>query len=191
MYINPQTRSNQSTYAPGLIKLTPEEEQIYIQHNGFVTITEDPSTESGYVIAADLEKWEEWIATRPDPTISLKEQKIAKSKTDLESYLASHPLLWTDGKYYTITAEKQAQLTSKLAVAQAKETTGIPYNLTWNTTQEECVPWEISDLYALAFAIDERVTKLVSYQQSQEVAIRNASTVEEVNAIVIDYDSVE
>lgn len=56
MYINPITLSNQSTYAPGLLLLTPEQEQLYLEYNGFVRITStDP-----VVIEADTEAWEEW-----------------------------------------------------------------------------------------------------------------------------------
>lgn len=120
-----------------------------------------------------------------------KISRIEQSKVDLEKYLNAHPLLWTDGNYYSITAEKQTQLTSKLAVAQAKSTLGVPYELKWNTTGEVCVPWELSGLFALAFAIDERVTALVAYQQAQEVAIRNAVTKDELDAIIVDYDTVQ
>ena len=63
--------------------------------------------------------------------------------------------------------------------------------LIWNSTGEVCKEWTLPDLYALAFAIDARVTALVTYQQTKEVEIRNAESIEELNAIVIDYDSVE
>lgn len=36
-----------------------------------------------------------------------------------------------------------------------------------------------------------RVTALVTYQQTQEVAMRSASTMEELDAIEVDYDSVQ
>lgn len=129
---------------------------------------------------------------RPAPDIEpIKQQKIAQSKTDLASYLESNPLQWTDGEYYSITAEKQAQLTSKIMAATMAQTMSQPYTLTWNSTGEVCKEWELAELSALAFAIDARVTALVSYQQTQEVAMRNAQTLEELEAIVVDYDSVE
>lgn len=43
----------------------------------------------------------------------------------------------------------------------------------------------------LAFAIDERVTKLVEYQQTKEVEIKNAATIEELNEIEVDYGTVQ
>lgn len=119
-----------------------------------------------------------------------KEQKIKQSKIDLSNYLETHPIQWTDGEYYSITAEKQQQLTSKIMVATMAQTLSQPYDLTWNSTGEVCKEWTLSDLSALAFAIDQRVTALVSYQQTQEVAMRNATTQEELNSIIVDYDSV-
>lgn len=120
----------------------------------------------------------------------LKDARIAQSKTDLETYLAAHPLQWTDSEYYSITAEKQNQLTSKIMAATMAQALSTDYTLTWNSTGEVCKEWTLQDLSALAFAIDARVTKLVGYQQAQEVAMRNAETLDELNAIVVDYGSV-
>lgn len=125
-----------------------------------------------------------------EPLDYVKTQRIAQSKTDLAAYLATHPLQWTDGNYYSITAEKQAQLTSKIMAATMAQTTGTPYTLTWNSTGDTCTEWTLTDLSALAFAIDARVTALVTYQQEQEVKIRDAQTLDELNAVVVDYDSV-
>lgn len=119
-----------------------------------------------------------------------KAVRIAQSKTDLADYLASHPIQWTDGEYYSITAEKQQQLTSKIMAATMAQTMSTEYTLTWNSTGEVCKEWTLADLSALAFAIDARVTALVTYQQTQEVAMRDAETLEDLEAIEVDYDSV-
>lgn len=126
----------------------------------------------------------------PVATEESKSSQIQQSKTDLADYLESHPLLWTDGEYYSITAEKQAQLTSKIMAATMAQTLSSDYHLTWNSTGEVCKEWTLQDLAALAFAIDARVTALVTYQQTKEVEIRNATTQEELDAIEVDYDSV-
>ena len=186
MYLNPETLSNQSNPAPGLLPLTAEQEAMYLQHNGFIKIISTDPVE----IEPDLDAWEAWKAEQPDPLDAIKEQRITQSKTDLAAYLESHPLLWMDGQYYSITAEKQAQLTSKIMAATMAQTLSQPYTLTWNSTGEVCKEWTLVDLSALAFAIDTRVTALVTYQQTQEVAIRNATTQEELDGIVVDYDTV-
>ena len=130
---------------------------------------------------------EEISAERLEP---LKENRIVQSKTELQIYLAEHPLQWTDGKYYTITAEKQQQLTSKLLSATFAQQAQQPYNLTWNDTEQICEPWTLENLTALAFAIDTRVTALVTYQQEKERLIRDADTLETLESIVVNYDEV-
>lgn len=115
-----------------------------------------------------------------------KATKIAKSKADLERYLASHPLMWTDGEAYSITLDKQAQLTSTLVSAQVD---GEPPE--WNTTGGQCRAWDVGELSALGVAIKNRVKALVKYQQGQEIAINAARTMAELKAIEVDYDAVQ
>lgn len=190
----------QSTPFEGAVPLTEEQAETVLQYNGFVTITSseetvvDDFTRTVYEVTPNTEAWEEWKASlppEPDALEEAKADKIAKSKTDLADYLETHPLQWTDGEYYSITAEKQQQLTSKIMAATMAQTLSTEYALTWNSTGEVCKEWTLQDLSALAFAIDARVTALVTYQQTQEVAMRNAATLEDLEAIVVDYDSVE
>lgn len=120
-----------------------------------------------------------------------KVQRIAQAETDLEAYLAAHPITWTDGHTYGITATQQAQLTSKIAVAQAKAALSTPYALTWNSTDGACTSWELTDLLALAFAIDDRVTSLESYKQEKVLEINAAADLDALAAVVVDYDTVQ
>lgn len=147
--------------------------------------------DAGVVIGwePDQEAYEAAMAAA-NPLSGAIESRIAQSKADLATYLETHPISWTDGEQYSITAEKQAQLTSKIMAATMAQTLSQPYTLTWNSTGQVCREWTLQDLSALAFAIDARVTALVSYQQTQEVAMRNAASREELDAIVVDYDSV-
>lgn len=104
--------------------------------------------------------------------------------------MASHPLLWSDGKYYSVTAEKQALLTSILSLYQLSVRSSSMYNLTWNSTGDECTEWEYEKLAALALAIGQYVKPYVSYQQEIELVIKAAKSVKEVHSIVIDYNKV-
>lgn len=151
--------------------------------------TEDGIARYKLVDGSVVDRTQEEIASDRLPIKKL--EKIKKSKLDLAKYLASHPLQWTDGECYSITAEKQAQLTSKVMAATMAQTLSTDYRLTWNSTGEVCKEWTLSDLSALAFAIDARVTSLVTYQQTQEVAINAAQTVEELESIEVDYDKVQ
>lgn len=120
----------------------------------------------------------------------IKNNKISESKTALSAYLASHPLQWSDGKYYSVTSEKQALLTSNLALYQISTSAGQPFKLTWNSTGDECVEWAYEELAALALAIGTYVKPFVSRQQELEIAIKACTTMEELNAIEINYDPV-
>lgn len=118
------------------------------------------------------------------------QQKISESKTALAEYLATHPLQWMDGKYYSVTTEKQALLTSNLALYQISASAGQPFKLTWNSTGDECVEWTYEELAALALAIGTYVKPFVSRQQELELAIKACTTMKELDAIEINYDPV-
>lgn len=197
MYILSKTKSEAGQYpaiqhhdgltAPEGFYWWPDylEQGTFEQYEGFVTL----EVARGTVVscAPNQPAFEAWQAAR---LAARKVERIAESKTQLSDYLLCHPMQWTDGQYYAITAEKQQQLTSKIMSATLAAQTSTPYSLTWNATGEECQAWTLENLTALAFAIDARVTSLVSYQQAQEVAMREASTLEALEAIPVDYDSV-
>lgn len=117
-----------------------------------------------------------------------KTSKINETKESLSTYLSCHPLLWSDGKYYSVTSEKQALLTSNLALYQISAAAGIPFKLTWNSTGDECVEWTYENLAALALGIGTYVKPFVSHQQELELAIKACTTMEEVDAIAITYE---
>ena len=197
MYILSKTKSEAGQYpaiqhhdgltAPEGFYWWPDylEQDTFEQYEGFVTL----EVARGTVVscAPNQPAFEAWQAAR---LAARKVERIAESKTQLSDYLLCHPMQWTDGQYYAITAEKQQQLTSKIMSATLAAQTSTPYSLTWNATGEECQAWTLENLTALAFAIDARVTSLVSYQQAQEVAMRDAPTLEALEAIPVDYDSV-
>lgn len=120
----------------------------------------------------------------------IKEAKIAESKLQLASFLNQNPILWKDGKYYSVTQEKQALLTSNIATYQIEIQSNPGAVITWNATGEECVEWDINELCALAVAIKDYVKPMVTHQQSLEIQINACTTIPEVEAIVIDYSTV-
>ncbi len=197
MYILNKTKSEAGQYpaleswpgltAPAGFYWWPDslDRSTFDQYQGFVEL----EVARGTVVscAPNMPAFEAWQA---EQLAARKVERIAESKAQLSDYLLCHPMQWTDGQYYAITAEKQQQLTSKIMSATLAAQTAQPYALTWNATGEECQAWTLENLTALAFAIDARVTSLVSYQQAQEVAMREASTLEALEAIPVDYDSV-
>lgn len=117
-----------------------------------------------------------------------KADKVAESKEKLAEWLADNPMLYSDGKYYTVTSEKQALLNGNLASYERALNVGVPYPLKWNSTGSECVEWEYTDLLTLSLTIAAYVAPKVSMQQAIEVAINACETIEELEEIVINYD---
>ena len=114
--------------------------------------------------------------------------KVTESKDKLAEWLEDNPMLYTDGKYYSVTAEKQSLLNGNLASYERAKAINVEYPLKWNSTGSECVSWDYTDLLALSLTIAGYVAPKVSKQQAIEVAINNCNTIEEVNEIVINYD---
>lgn len=119
---------------------------------------------------------------------TLKADKIEMSKMMLAEWLEDNPMLYTDGKYYSVTAEKQSLLNGNLASYERAKTVGVEYGLKWNSTGSECVSWDYTDLLTLSLTIAGYVAPKVSKQQEIELQIKACTTVDEVNEIVINYD---
>lgn len=171
----------------GCVTLPDELLGAYLDTKGFCTVTVDEDGVVTDVIvnqdvlsAYDAEHLVNEVET-------LREQRIADSKADLAAWLAENPMTWTDGKKYSVTSEKQAQLTSALAVQQVAQSAGVERELRWNSTGDECTVWQYADLCALALAIAAYVEPRVSIQQAAEVDLRNAATVEEVLSVAWNY----
>ena len=146
-------------------------------------------TEDGYpqyklVDGKPVERSEEELDQ--DRLPAAKTKKIQKSKADLEAYLLSHPMEWIDGETYSMTEEKQNQLMGTLMAAQLDGK-----KPEWNTSGGVCREWELSELSALAIAIKDRVKALVKYQQTQELAMYEATSLAQLEEIEVDYDTVE
>lgn len=126
----------------------------------------------------------------PKKLLELKQDKVTQSKQQLAKFLQNNPLQFTDGKYYSVTVEKQTLLANALQVYQMKVQAGVPATLKWNATGEECVEWTLEDLSMLALSIADYVEPLVAKQQALEVQIRSTKTLEELDEATIDYEEI-
>ena len=124
----------------------------------------------------------------PDDIVNLKTKRIQESKMMLVKWLNDNPILYTDGKYYSVTEEKQALLNGNLASYERATQAGIEYPLKWNSTGEECTDWSYNDLLTLSLNIAAYVAPKVAIQQNIELDIKACETMDEINAVVIDYD---
>lgn len=132
------------------------------------------------------------VATEPVVTAeeieAHKIKRIQESKILLAKWLNNNPILYTDGKYYSVTEEKQALLNGNLASYERAKSAGIEYPLKWNSTGSSCLEWEYNDLLALSLTIAAYVAPKVAIQQNIELDIKACETIDEINAVVIDYD---
>jgi len=136
-----------------------------------------------------VEQYVELIKDETKALEGVKTAQILKSKALLESFLANNPYVdATNNKTYSVTFEKQSLLANAIATYQLSVAAGVPKTLKWNTTGDECVEFTFEEITALALSIAAYVEPMVSYQQSKEVAIRNATTIEEALGITVDYN---
>ena len=117
-----------------------------------------------------------------------KESLITESKLKLAEWLNANPMLYTDGNFYSVTEEKQTLLNSNLTSYERAESAGIAYPLKWNSTGAECTEWMYEALVELSLAIAAYVAPKVAAQQAVELEIKACETIEQLNAVVIDYD---
>ena len=97
-------------------------------------------------------------------------------------------ILFTDGKYYSVTEEKQSLLNNNLASYERAKSAGVEYPLKWNSTGEECVEWEYPELLTLSLNIAGYVAPKVAIQQTIELNIKACKSIKDLEAIVINYD---
>ena len=123
---------------------------------------------------------------------SIKLELIKLSKSKLKEYLEKNPLFskvkYSEGRYYTVDTEHQSRIASQLLLYQANTSLGLDYQLTWNDTGNICEEWTIEELFTLSNEINNYVKPLIKKQQEIEVAIKNATTKEELNNIKIKYE---
>lgn len=123
-----------------------------------------------------------------------KEAKIAQSKTLLEKYLDTHPLI-TNVKNdifgeYSATVDKQNLFISQCITYFFNTQAGIEDEISWNERRKPCTTWTIEECTRFMNVMKAYTKPLVSAQQQYEVEIRALNTKAEVEAFNIDYSAV-
>ena len=148
--------------------------------------------ENGVIRDATPEEIEAWEAANSSvPLDQLRSARQEGNKAALASWLASHPLTWTDGKQYGVEEQDQNEMALNLMQYQAAQLAEQAAPLEWHAQKEACRPFELDEYLALSMAISTYVYPYRRYQESIKTAIYAATTAQEVRAIVIDYSSVE
>lgn len=157
-----------------------------------VHVADDADVRVGMIYNADTGEFKEPevvpISPMPEDIEEAKAYRIAESKEKLAEWLENNPMLYTDGKLYSVTAEKQSLLNSNLSSYERAKAAGIGYPLKWNSTGEECTEYSYEELVGLSLAIAAYVAPKVSAQQEIELAINACESIEELDKVVISYD---
>lgn len=134
-----------------------------------------------------------WVEIQQDDVNLLedcKKERVLESKTKLANWLEQHPLESgvhnNENAFYTVTQEKQMLLTQNILLAQVNQVS----TTTWNCEGGVCEEWQVTELIKLAKEIEAYVRPRVKKQQTYEVQINVCTTVEEVEAIEIEYDTI-
>lgn len=124
---------------------------------------------------------------------NLEEAQYAKqeeNKVAFASYLNSHPLTWVDGKQYGITQEDQSEIALNINQYQVAVAAGVESpTLEWHAKQEECYPWSLEQLSALSLAISDVVYPKYHQMQEYKTAIFATTSIAELNAIELNYET--
>lgn len=125
---------------------------------------------------------------------SNKSNKIALSKTMLAAFLENNPLNSNAHNgiegIYSVTSDKQTLMMSQYMTYQIEKAVNPNAKLTWNEAGKACEEWTEEEFLQLILEIKTYVYPLVSYQQKIEEQITNCSTQEELDEIVINYQSI-
>ena len=114
--------------------------------------------------------------------------KQEENKTLFAEFLAAHPLLYVDGKYYGVTMEDQTEIQLNMSQYQLQVGAGIENpTLEWHAIQEGCQPWTFEELTALALTISNYIYPWFRKMNEYKTAIFAATTKAEVNAIELIY----
>ena len=147
------------------------------------TYTNGEEVVNGYVSIGNIETLEEAKARR------IEENKMLLEKWQNENALIS-PLVDGIPKPYEISTQKQLELMQCLALGQLQQQAGMEANLTFNAKGGECIPFTLEELSALSLQMQQFVYPAKHYCASKQSEILSCSTVEEVESVVIDYDSI-
>lgn len=121
-----------------------------------------------------------------------KYDKQEENKILFAEYLATHPLTWVDGKEYGITQEDQSEISLNINQYQVAIQSGIENpTLEWHARHEECSPWDLEQLAALSLAISNAVYPKYHQMQDYKTQIFNATSIEELQAIELNYADTE
>lgn len=120
-----------------------------------------------------------------------KDNKQEENKKALAKWLEEHPLTWTDGNVYGVTQEDQEEMALNLQQYQLQKAAGIEATLEWHTQKKRCHEFTEEQYGALLLQVINYVYPYRRKQEAIKEKIYMAQSIEELNAVVIDYSVLE
>lgn len=121
----------------------------------------------------------------------MKSKRQEENKAALADWLVNHPLEWVDGNIYGVTEADQNEMALNFQQYQVQKSAGREAVLEWHTQKKQCHTFTEEQYGALLLAIIDYVYPYRRYQEAVKEAIYDATSIEEVKAVTIDYASVE
>lgn len=176
-------------YDNGLRELIANEGYYILLGNEIYRSVYIPPTKNleDYTIIEDADYVPPIIEEVEEPTLSqLQENQIKLSKSRLSAYLEDNPIFSTvkyeEGRYYSVTKEKQNLLLQELF----KHFLDPKATLYWNSTGESYEEWTFEELKSLKREIENYVRPLVQRQQELEKEIRKGTSSIDILNIELD-----
>lgn len=178
MYLNPKILSNQATYAPGLLPLTAEQEQLYLEHNGFVKVI----STNPVVIEADTEAWEAWKAEQPDPIKAIKETKLKELSDACNNAINAGTkvkLSEETTESFTYGLVDQSNI-SEMFNAVLLGATEYPYH----ANDDNCRMYSAQDIMTIYATLSTYKTGQTTYHNQLKQYVKTLTTQEEIETVV-------
>ena len=110
-----------------------------------------------------------------------------KNNQLFEEFLASHPILWTNGKYYGTTNEDQELMLKNYNGWKIASELGVESKLEWNASGEACAEFTEEEYLRLMAGIYAFAKKMLKLCQWYKLKIINAVTRIDLNNLKLEY----
>ena len=115
----------------------------------------------------------------------------SKNTENLENYLATHPILYTDGLYYGVEEKDQNEMTREYASYKMEEGAGLnPVGIQWHSKKGECKYMSEEEFIALASTVKTYAMTYYHLMQSRKKQIYDCTEKIDVFSIPITYDNI-
>ena len=176
---------NGDTPPEGFAFLTDTQKDVFYSTTpaGFVNITvkEENGTKVVDTIEVNQEALDAYKATLPDPTDSIKAEKIAEIKKDCEDYIyAGTDVTYTDGsvEHFTYTLADQSNI-SEMFTAIMAGATEYPYH----ADGEICKIYSKAEIVTIYGTLSLFKTEATTYHNSLKAQVNAMTDIDAISAI--------